>query len=307
MLSKLKNLSMLLMLVGFIGPVHAGEGAAPNELNVNMDMGRGGEPKRVEDPKEFKACAEADNMPFSNIKQEGFENKIAQLIAEDLNKTLSYQFWHHRLGYYRNTLNANRCDVVIGTVAFNDMLTTTKAYYRSSYVFVYRKDSGYNITDWDSPDLRKAKAIGVIDKTPVAAVLDDKDLMENAKPYRIFRDLTLPPSFVIDDLVKGEIDVAILWGPIAGYYAKQSSVPLVVVPTPEYEGMPETGKLQFNIAMGVRKKDTERQALLNEVIERRQADILKILEDYGVPYLPVVDERKAKAKRARGDVIPKNE
>ncbi|CAG0975367.1 mxaJ protein [Methylophilaceae bacterium] len=306
MLRKLKHFSMLLIMFGFIVPAHADEGAAPNELNVNMDIGRGGEPRRVEDPTEFKACAEADNLPFSNSKQEGFENKIAELIAKDLNKTLSYQFWHHRLGYYRNTLNANRCDVVIGTVAFNDMLLTTKPYYRSTYVFVYRKDSGYNITDWDSPDLKKAKAIGVIDKTPVASVLDDKGLMENARPYRIFRDLTLPPSFVIDDLVKGDIDVAILWGPIAGYYAKKASVPLVVVPAPEYEGMPETGKLQFNISMGMRKKDKERQAIIQEVLDRRQADILKILDEYGVPYLPVVDERKAKV-RARGDVIPKNE
>src|SRR5690606_26661290 len=216
------------------------------------------------------------------------------------------QFWHHMLGYYRNTLNSFRCDVVIGTVAYNDMLLTTKPYYRSTYAFVYRKDSGYNITDWDSPDLRKAKAIGVVDRTPVAAALDDKDLMTNAKPYRIFRYLTVPPSLLIDDLVKGEIDVAIVWGPIAGYYAKQASVPLVVVPTPEYEGMPEQAKMQFNIAMGVRKRDNERKAMLEEVLDRRHADIIKILEEYGVPHLPVVNEREEKAKK-RGAVIPKNE
>lgn len=309
MLAKLKNMTLVLVLFGFTVPAQADEGGQMNELNVNMDMGRGGEARRVPDPTEFKVCAEADNLPFSNSKQEGFENKIAALIAEDLGKTLSYQFWHHRLGYYRNTLNAFRCDVIIGTVADSDMLKPTKPYYRSTYAFVYRKDSGYNITDWDSPDLRKAKAIGVIDKTPVATALDDKDLMENAKPYRIFRDFNVPPSFVIDDLVKGEIDVAILWGPIAGYYAKQSSVPLVVVPAPEYEDMPPTLKLQFNIAMGVRRADKERLAILNDVIDRRQADIIKIMDEYGIPHVPVVegDRTTYGKKKKRGEVIPKNE
>ena len=306
MLAKLKYFPLFLMLMGLALPASAGESAPENEFNVDMDMGRGGEARRVPDASEFKVCAEADNLPFSNSKTEGFENKIAALIAEDLGKKLSYQFWHHMLGYYRNTLNAYRCDVIIGTVAYNDMLMTTKPYYRSTYAFVYRKDSGFNITDWKSPDLKKAKAIGVVDKTPVATALDDNDLMENAKPYRIFRDLTQPPSKLIDDLVAGEIDVAIVWGPIAGYYAKKASVPLVVVPTPEYEGMRDTAKLQFNIAMGVRKRDKEREAMIQDVLDRRHADILKILDEYGVPHLPVVDERKEKAKK-RGDVIPKNE
>jgi len=309
MLAKLKNLPLLLVLLGMTLPVYAEEARVTNEFNVDMDIGRGGEPRRVVDPTEFKACAEADNLPFSNTKREGFENEIAALVAEDLGKTLSYQFWHHMLGYYRNTLNAYRCDVIIGTVADTDMLMPTKPYYRSTYAFVYRKDSGYNITDWDSPDLRKAKAIGVVDKTPVATVLDDKDLMENAKPYRIFRDLTMPPDLIIKDLVKGEIDVAIIWGPIAGYYAKQSEVELVVVPTPEYEGMPPTAKLQFNIAMGVRKRDKERQAVLNDFIDRRQADIVKILDQYGIPHVPVVEgDRSSLGKsKKRGEVIPKNE
>jgi len=306
MIAKLKHFPLFLMLFSLAIPASAEDARPANEFNVDMDIGRGGEPRRVPQENEFKVCSEADNLPFSNLQREGFENKIAALIAEDLGKELSFQFWHHMLGYYRNTLNAFRCDVVIGTVAYNDMLTTTKPYYRSTYAFVYRKDSGYNITDWDSPDLRKAKAIGVVDKTPVASALNDKDLMENAKPYRIFRDLTLPPSLLIDDLVKGEIDVAIIWGPIAGYYAKQSSVPLVVVPTPEYEGMPEQAKVQFNISMGVRKRDNERKAMLEDVLERRQADILKILDEYGIPHVPVVDERAEKAKK-RGAVIPKNE
>lgn len=314
MLTKLEGgFSLFLLLFGMVAaPAYADDAAEwkpnDNEFSVNMDIGRGGEPQRVDDPSEFKVCAEADNMPFSDTHLNGFENKIAELMAKDLGKKLSFQFWHHRLGYYRNTLGAHRCDVIIGTVAGNDMLLTTKPYYRSTYAFVYRKDSGYNITDWNSPDLRKAKAIGVFDKTPVAVALSDNGLLGNAVSYRIFRDLTLPPSLPIDDLVEGKTDVAILWGPIAGYYAKHAKVPLVVVPTPEYEGQPETAKTHFNIAMGVRKRDNERLAMIQDVLNRRHDDIMKILDDYGIPNLPVVAEKGGQHKpEARGDVIPKTE
>lgn len=281
---------------------------AADTLEINQDTGRGGEPTRIDDPTEFKVCADFDNLPFSNGKLEGFENKIAELIAKDLGRKLSFQFWYDRIGYIRNTLNAKRCDVIMGTVADNDMMLTSKPIYRSGYVFVTRKDSGFDIQNWDSPDLRKAK-IGVVGQTPPSRPLADKDLMGNARPYRIMRDLNLPPSFMIDDLVKGDIDVAIVWGPIGGYYAKQAKIPLVVVPAPEYEKTNVHGKEYWNIAIGVRKKDKERMAMIQEVLDRREADILKILDDYGIPHLPVVagDNLEKKAREARGDAIPKAE
>ncbi len=272
-----------------------------NELQVDSEVGRGGLPTNLEDASEFRVCADFDNLPYSNGKMEGFENKIAELIAADLGKKVKYQFWYDRIGFVRNTLNARRCDVVMGTVAGNDMMLTSKPYYRSGYVFVYKKSSGYNIKDWDAPDLRKAK-IGVVGQTPPSRPLNDKGLLGNSRPYRIMRDLNLPPSFIVDDLVKGEIDVAVLWGPIAGYYAKQAKEELVVVPAPEYEKENVHGKEQWNISVGVRKKDKDRLAMIEASLERNKAKIEKILDDYGIPHIPVVDEKKV-AKPA-GDKFP---
>ncbi|MDR5172299.1 substrate-binding domain-containing protein [Methylobacillus sp. Pita2] len=305
MLKTLKKVSLVLVLSGVSQVAMAG--GAGNALEVDTEVGRGGLPVREDNPNELKVCADYDNLPYSNGKQEGFENKIAELIAKDLGKTLTYQFWYDRMGFIRNTLNARRCDVIIGTVAGNDMMATSKPYYRSGYVFVYRKDSGYDIKDWDSPDLHKG-IIGVVGQTPPSRPLNDKGLLGNSRPYRIQRDLNLPPSFVIDDLVKGEIDVAILWGPIAGYYAKKAPIPLVVVPAPEYEQENIHGKEYWNISLGVRKRDKERLAMLQEVLDRRHDDIIKILDEYGIPHVPVVEgddiEKKSKNK---GDVIPKFE
>ena len=273
-------------------------------LEVEPESGRGGEAVRDLDPTAFRVCADVDNLPYSNNKQEGFGNKIAELIAKDLGKRLEYQFWVDRFGFVRNTINARRCDVMIGTVTGNDMLLTTRPYYRSGYVFVYRKDSGLKITDWDSPDLKKVK-IGTVDKTPPSRPLSDKELLGNTKPYRIYRDLTVPPGELVDDVVKGVIDVAIVWGPIAGYYVKQSKVPLEVVLAPEYEQENPGGKINWNISMAVRKKDNERLAVLQEVIDRRHADIMKILDEYGIPHMPVVAEKKKGPTEKRGDAIPK--
>jgi len=154
--------------------------------------------------------------------------------------------------------------------------------------------------------------IGIVGQSPATRPLSDHGLMGNARPYRMQRDLNLPPSYLIDDLAKGEIDVAIAWGPIGGYYAKQSKVPMVVVPIPEYEQENVHGKEYWNISVGVRKKDKERLAQIQAVLDRRQADILKILDDYGIPHVPVVEgdrlgKTKPKTDKERGDVIPKSE
>lgn len=310
MIAKFKGFAVVAIFGVLAANVYAAE-AVKQELDFDAEIGRGGEPVRTEDASEFRVCADKDNLPYSNDKMEGFENKIAELIAKDLGKQVKYQFWYDRMGFIRNTLNARRCDVILGTVAGNDMVLTSKPYYRSGYVFVYKKSSGYNIKDWDSPDLRKAK-IGVVGQTPPSRPIADKGLMENARPYRIMRDLNLPPSFMIDDLVKGDIDVAIIWGPIGGYYAKKASTELVVVPAPEYEQENAHGKEYWNIAVGVRKKDKERIAMINDVLERRKDDITKILDEYGIPHVPVVDEKKSNEKKTskdkdRGDAIPKFE
>lgn len=279
------------------------------------DYGRPGEGRRVDDGTEFKVCADQDNLPYSNSKLEGFENKIAEVLANDLGKKLTYQFWYDRMGFLRNTLNAMKCDVVMGTTPDNDALRTSKPYYRSAHVFVYKKDSGYNITNWDSPDLKKA-SIGIVGQSPATIPLNDHGLMPNSRPYRMQRDLNLPPSYLVDDLVAGEIDVAILWGPIGGYFAKQAKVPLEVVVIPEYENVNVKGKAFWNISIGVRKADKDRLALIQGALDRNQDKINKILDEYGIPHVPIVGGdtltnvyRKGKVynQETRGDAIPKTE
>ncbi len=291
MLKRIKQLNILrkLSIVACIAmSAHLAIAEEVDIPTLNADEGRIGEVRRVPDFKEFKVCADPDNMPYSNVKLEGFENKIAALLAADLGKPIAYTFAYDRQGFLRNTINANRCDIIMSTTSDNDSMRTSKPYYRTGHVFIWRKESGYNITDWDSADLKKG-FIGVIDKSPATIPLNDHNLIGNARPYRQQRDLNLPPSFVIDDLVKGDIDIAILWGPIGGYFAKQAKIPLVVVPVPEYENVNVKGKEYWNISVGVRKKDKERMEIIQAALDRNQDKIFKILDDYGIPHVAVID------------------
>ncbi len=281
-----RQLGLIVLLAIFTNVSQARE--QPEIPSLNADEGRIGEIRRVVDDSEFKVCADPDLMPNSNAKQEGFEDKIAEVIAKDLGKKLTYTYAYNRQGFLRNTINAMRCDVVMGTTSDYDALRTSKPYYRTGSVFVYRKDSGYNITDWNSPDLQKAR-IGIVGQSPATIPLNDHNLMGNARPYRLQRDLNLPPSYLIDDLVNGEIDVAIVWGPVGGYFAKQASIPLTVVNIPEYEKTNVKGKEYWNISIGVRKKDKERMEMIQGALDRNQDKINKILDDYGIPHVPVVE------------------
>lgn len=289
---------------------------AEDAVGLDLNSGRGGEAQRVDDGTEFRVCADQDLMPMSNSKQEGFENKIAEVIAKDLGKKLTYQFWYDRQGFLRNTLNAKRCDVVMGIGQDVDMLLTSKPYYRAGNIFVWRKDSNYNITNWDSPDLKKG-FIGVVGQSPATIPMNEKDLIQNARPYRQQRNLHLPASYLIDDLAKKEIDIAIVWGPIGGYFAKNSTVPMEVRLIPEYENknliQQAKGKQYWNISMGVRKKDKERMELINAAIDRNQDKINKILDDYSVPRVPVIADDSIvkmthkKSDAERGAIVPKSE
>lgn len=313
MLKHVKSKLSLIVLLAIASNVSY---AADTEIpSLSADEGRIGEIRRVVDESEFKVCADPDLMPNSNSKQEGFEDKIAEVLAKDLGKKLTYTYAYSRQGFLRNTLNAMRCDVVMSTTPDNDAMRTTKPYYRSGHVFVWRKDSNFNITNWDSPDLHKG-LIGVIDHSPATIPMNDHKLIANARPYRIQRDLNLPPSFMIDDLAKGDIDIAIAWGPIGGYFAKQSKVPMVVVPIPEYEKENVKGKEYWNISIGVRKGDKDRQAMIQGALDRNQDKINKILDDYGIPHVAVVEgdsltkvyrEGISRARKSRGDATTKTE
>jgi len=291
-----KNILKVLLLLAIGAISFASYAGGPDQWSSD---GRPGQTARVPQDNEFKVCADPNNMPYSNSNSEGFENKIAEVIAADLGKELSFQFWPDRFGFIRNTIKANRCDVIIGTNTTYDALNTTKPYYRAGHVWIYRKDSGYKINDWNSPDLRKG-VIGIVDKSPVSVALHANDLMANAKPYRLMRDLTKSPGQLVDHVVSGEIDVAIMWGPIGGYYAKQSKEDLVVVLIPEYadgnKGL--TGKTYWNISAGVRKKDDARRDMIEAALIRNKDKIRKIMDGFGIPYAdPVFSDRLDGYKR----------
>jgi mxaJ protein len=247
--------------------------------------------------KQFRVCADPENFPFSNRRLEGFENKIASLIAKELGASPSYVWWGQRRGFIRNTMNASlkekRCDVVIGVPQGYDLVRTTKPYYRSTYVFVYPKGKGLDLRSLDDPALKKIK-IGVHllgdDYThPPVHELSKRGIVDNVVGFDTFYSAQNPPSRIIDAVAAGKIDAAIVWGPAAGYFAARQRVPLLVVPIP-------SGKTDlpfaFDMSMGVRPGDETLAAQLETIMDRKQAEITQILKDYGVPLL----ERKGPVK-----------
>jgi mxaJ protein len=242
-------------------------------------------------PRPLRVCADPNNLPYSNAKHEGFEDKLAQLVAHDLGRTVEYYYWAQRRGFVRNTLKAGHCDVIMGTSAGMELVLTTKPYYRSTYAFVSKK-SAPDIRSLDDPRLHEVK-VGVqligddFNNTPPAAGLTKRGIVRNVRGYTVYGDYreANPPSRIVKAVEKGEVDVALVWGPLAGYFAKRSPVPLRVVPiSPSADGpLPYT----FAIAMGVRKGEQAFRDSLDQVILRRRDEIDRLLADYGVPRVDV--------------------
>ncbi len=248
--------------------------------------------------KEFRVCADPENLPFSNRQLEGFENKIATLIANDLGESLRYVWWGQRRGFLRNTMNASlkeaRCDVLIGVPAGYDLVQPTKPYYRSTYVFVYPKGKGLHIQSLDDPVLKKLK-IGVhllgddYTNPPPVHELAKRGIVDNVVGFDTFYSAKNPPSAIIDAVANGKIGVAIVWGPAAGYFAAREHVPLELTPVPS--GRTDL-PFAFDMSLGVRKGDDALRAQLEQVLDKKQVEIRKILTDYGVPLLDRKAERK---------------
>jgi mxaJ protein len=236
--------------------------------------------------KGLRICGDPDNLPYSNERQEGFENKIAELLAKDLGATLTYFWWPHQRGVVRNTLQADNCDVLIGIPKGYDLVLWTKPYYRTGYVIAYPKCRGYQVASLDDPVLKRLR-IGVHFNTPPFEALGERGIRENLVEYSLFfdyrvADATQRPAKVMEDLYQGAIDVAVVWGPMAGYAAKQHTAsPLELVPLQDSGRIPMT----FEISMGVKKGNRDLKALLEGALDRRQAEIRQILEGYGVPLL----------------------
>lgn len=236
---------------------------------------------------QLKVCGDPDNMPFSNKQSEGFENKIAEVIARELGAELTYFWWPHQRGLVRRALRPGLCDVMISIPQGWDQVLWTKPYYRSAYVLIYPKNRGLRIASLDDPILKRLK-IGVYINTPPAEALANRDIRANVVGYSLFNSAPTERSDkIIKDLVAGEIDVVLDWGPMAGYTVKQlnGSSPLEVVLLDGGEpGLPFT----FEFSMGVKEGNKELKAELEEAISKRHTEIRKILEEYGVPLLPLL-------------------
>jgi len=236
------------------------------------------------DRSSLRVCADPANLPFSNQAGEGFENKIAELLAAELGVPVRYTWFPQATGFVRNTLMARKCDIVIGISLGFELLQNTNPYYRSSYAMVFRSDSGIAPTSLKDPVL-KGLNLGVVARTPPSNLLAMYGLLDRVRPYQLVVDTRVehPAEQMVIDVANGEIDVGILWGPIAGYYAKRQEVPLTVVPLVTEEGEP--AKLDFWITMGVRFREPEWKREINDLILKKQPEINAILHEYGVPLL----------------------
>jgi len=239
----------------------------------------------------LRVCADPNNLPFSNDRGQGFENKIAELVARDLGKKVEYTWWAQRRGFVRNTLKAGSCDVIVGVPTGLGMVLPTSPYYRSTYVFVTRRDRRINVRSFDDPILRRVR-IGVQligddgTNSPPAHALSNRGIIYNVKGYAVYGDYSQesPPSRIIDAVARGDVDVAIAWGPMAGYWAKRSPIPLKLVPVQPQIDLPFL-PFVFDIGMGVRHGDTTFRASLQSVLTRRRPEIRRILDEYRVPQI----------------------
>jgi len=255
------------------------ESSVAQQLPDNTDLSI-----ELVDPKVLRVCADPRNLPFSDEKGEGFENKLAELFAEKLQKKLDYTFFPQATGFVRMTLAAHRCDVIMGFPQGDELVQGTNPYYRTAYALVAKPGSGLEDVASLGDERLKGKHLGIIAGTPPATNMAVNGLMANARPYPLMIDTRFDSSAgaMMKDLAAGAIDAAGLWGPMAGYYAKQAAPPLHVTPLVQEKSGP---KLIYRIGMGVRSADQNWKRLLNRLIQENQPAINKLLLDFGVPLL----------------------
>jgi quinoprotein dehydrogenase-associated probable ABC transporter substrate-binding protein len=232
-------------------------------------------------------CGDPNNLPYSNDKLQGFENKIAALIADALGRKLHYRWWPQTVGFVRNTLQVRLCDLIMGIASVNELVQNTNPYYRSVYSLVYRTDSGLDIAALDDPRLKTLR-LGVVAGTPPATLLTRYGLMDHTRSYQRTVDTRLyaPAVDAVNDVAKGDLDVAVIWGPLAGYAARQQPTPLTVVPLPAQE---DSVQLAFSVSMGIRHRETQWKHDLNALLQHDAPRIQAILLDYGIPLLDEQD------------------
>jgi mxaJ protein len=240
-------------------------------------------PERV-----LRVCADPNNLPFSNEAQQGFENRIADLLARTLNARLEYLWWPQRRGFVRQTLRAGTCDVIVGVPSSFELAATTRPYYRSTYVFVTRPGMPVP-TSFDDPLLKRA-TVGVHligddgANTPPVHALSARGIIKNVRGYSIYGDYRTPnpPAALLDAVAQGTVDMAIAWGPLAGYFAHRQQHDLVLTPVSPEIDLPFL-PFVFDISMGVERSNTVLVEELNRFIQEHRAEIDAILREYNVP------------------------
>jgi quinoprotein dehydrogenase-associated probable ABC transporter substrate-binding protein len=264
-------------------PEHIVPGAKPSPF-IQEHKKQGPAPFEMVDPKVFRVCADPRDMPYSNTKGEGFENKIADLLAKALHKSVAYTWYPNAPGFVRKTLALYKCDIIMGVPQGDDIVQVTNPYYHSVYALVFRPGHGFDGVDTLSDPRLKDKRIGVIAGTPPASYLVRDHLMAKAKPYPLVLDTRYNSSAgkMMHDIVAGDIDVGVLWGPLAGYYARHAGVPVTVVPLLKEKNGPH---MSYRIGMGVRYSDQIWKRQLNRLIRKEQPAITAMLLSYGVPLL----------------------
>lgn len=232
-------------------------------------------------------CGDANNLPFSNDRMQGFENRIAELIAQHLQRPLRYRWWPQSMGFVRNTLNARLCDLVLGVTSVNEMVQNSNPYYRSVYSLVQRADAPTPIASLRDPALQGLR-LGVVAGTPPATLLTRYGLMPQTRPYQRTVDTRHfnPATQAVEDVARGEIDVAVIWGPIAGYVAAQQTPPLRVTPLAAKDDGVE---LAFNVSMGLRHREKQWKHEVNGLIDELRPQMQQILLEYQIPLLDAND------------------
>jgi mxaJ protein len=236
----------------------------------------------------LKVCADPNNLPFSNAKEEGFENRIVRIVAKALHSEVEYVWHAQRRGSVRETLNAGECDLIPGVASSLEMLATTRPYYRSTYVAITRDGPLADLKTFDDPRLGKLK-IGVQligddgSNTPPAHALTMRGMVANIRGYTIYGDYDspAPQSPIVDAVARGQIDIAFVWGPTAGYFARREPVKLSLAPVPLSDG--PALPMVYDISMGVRRADLALRRELDTALAERAADIRAVLNEYGVP------------------------
>lgn len=245
----------------------------------------------------FRVCADPNDLPYSNQQQQGFENKLADLMAKDFGEQLTYTWYPQRGKFFRKTLAAGVCDVVMGVPEGLDQAATTRPYYRSTYVFVSRRDRDLHIHSLDDSQLRNLR-IGVHvlgdgdDSLPPVHALISRGIVRNLVGYSIFGNLaeTNPSADLIQAVIQKNVDIAVVWGPLAGYFSRNSAVPLDLTPIDRDHANP-TLPLSFDIGIGVRPGDDQLKQRLNAELRKRERDITRLLRSYGIPQLRLVNGR----------------